>query len=218
MKFKAVIFDFNGTLFWDTKYHNQAWNFFLKKHGLELTDAEKAAKIHGKPNRDIFKGLFKNTLTDDEILKMTHEKENLYRDICKNIQLELAPGANDFVNFLNKNNIQFAIATSSGWENVSFYIETLKLENWIPLENIIFDDGSFKGKPNPDIFHKAMQKIGQNPENVLIFEDSKTGIQAAEKAKAGGIIIVDSNGDDYSDFSYRKINNFNQIDRKLFVD
>jgi len=218
MKYNAVIFDFNGTLLWDTPYHDQAWDAFLHKHGIRLSVAEKAQKIHGKPNRDIFKSLFSSNLNESEIHEMTQEKEKLYRDICQRIELNLAPGANDFIGFLNSNKIPFAIATSSGWENVGFYIEKMKLEKWIPLENIIFDDGSFRGKPHPDIFVKAMEKLQQTPENVVIFEDSPTGLKAAENAKAGKIIIVDSAEGDYADFSCEKINHFNQVNKKLFIN
>ena len=47
MAIKGVIFDFNGTLFFDTHLHNQAWDIFLKKHSFVLTDEEKNLKIHG---------------------------------------------------------------------------------------------------------------------------------------------------------------------------
>lgn len=47
MTFKGAIFDFNGTLFWDTPFHDKAFDIFLEKRGLHLTDEEKRVKIHG---------------------------------------------------------------------------------------------------------------------------------------------------------------------------
>jgi beta-phosphoglucomutase len=160
MTYKAVIFDFNGTLLWDTKYHNQAWDQFLDNHNIKLSDEEKAMKIHGKPNSDIFKGLFNGSLTSKEIEEMSQEKEQIYRNICSELQLELAPGAREFIDFLKSKGVDYAIATSSGKENVDFYLQKMNLSEWINPENIIYDDGSFKGKPHPDIFLKALQKIG----------------------------------------------------------
>lgn len=217
MTYKAVIFDFNGTLLWDKKLHNQAWDQFLKNHKIELTDKEKAIKIHGKPNADILKGLLVNKLNNSKIESLSQEKERIYRNICANMDLKLAPGAEDFISFLRTNNIDYAIATSSGKENVDFYIEKMKLADWIAPENIIFDDGSFRGKPHPDIFLKAMEQINQKPENVVVFEDSMAGIKSAENAKAGKIIIVDSNGDDYSSLPYQKIKNFEEVEKSLFT-
>ena len=58
MKYSGVIFDFNGTLFWDTPLHNKAWNMFLEKRGMHLSDHEFFATFHGKNNRDMFNSLF----------------------------------------------------------------------------------------------------------------------------------------------------------------
>ena len=216
MTYKAVIFDFNGTLLWDTKLHNQAWDLFMKNHKIKLTDEEKAIKIHGITNQGIFKGLFNDALTAEEIEEMAQEKEQIYRNICSDIELKLSPGSEDFIKFLQQNHIEYAIATSSGKENVDFYLEKMSLREWISPENIIYDNGSFKGKPHPDIFLKTIKQIGHKPEDVLVFEDSVAGIKSAEGAKVGKIIIVDSNGDHYSGLSYQKIRNFNEVDRKLF--
>ncbi|NJO90076.1 MAG: HAD family phosphatase [Chloroflexia bacterium] len=217
MTYKAVIFDFNGTLLWDTGYHNQAWDQFLDNHNIKLSDKEKSVKIHGKPNSDIFKGLFNGSLTSKEIEEMSQEKEQIYRNICSDIQLELAPGAREFIHFLKSVSVDYAIATSSCKGNVDFYLKKMNLSEWINPENIIYDDGSFKGKPHPDIFLKALQKIGHKAEDAVIFEDSLTGIKSAENANAGKIIIVDSNNDNYGYLTYSKIKNFTEVDKSLFI-
>jgi beta-phosphoglucomutase-like phosphatase (HAD superfamily) len=81
---------------------------------------------------------------------------------------------------------------------------------------VIFNDGSIKSKPNPQIFQKAINILGLMGSETLIFEDSISGIIAAENAKAGKIIIVKSNDDDYSLWDYQKIKNFMEVDRNLF--
>jgi beta-phosphoglucomutase len=58
LSFKGAIFDFNGTLFWDTAYHNEAWDTWLGRNGMEMTNEEKDLRIHGKNNKDIFEGLY----------------------------------------------------------------------------------------------------------------------------------------------------------------
>ena len=96
MKIKGVIFDFNGTLFWDTKIHNKAWDSFLEKHNLELSDNEKNKKIHGKNNKDILNGLFQKELSTEEIKRFGEEKEKIYQELCLQLNMQLAPGAIDF--------------------------------------------------------------------------------------------------------------------------
>jgi len=216
MKYKAVIFDFNGTLFWDTAYHNQAWDIFLQKHKISLSDEEKAVKIHGKTNSDILKSIFSINISPEKIQYLSIEKERIYQDICLREKMEYAPGVIDFFNFLKSNQILFAVATSSGLENIEFYLKYMDLGKWAPKDQIIFENGSFPGKPKPDIFLLAMDKLGVHSKEVIIFEDSPTGIMAAENANAGKIIIVNSTARDYSYLPYLVIYSFDEVDRSLF--
>ncbi|MFA6582241.1 MAG: HAD family phosphatase, partial [Paludibacter sp.] len=67
MIFKGAIFDFNGTILWDTAFHDKAFDIFLERHNVQLTKKEKRIKIHGKPNPDIMRGIFGKQLTDSEV-------------------------------------------------------------------------------------------------------------------------------------------------------
>ena len=211
MPIKGVIFDFNGTLFWDTPFHNTAWDRFLENHQIELSDQEKNEKIHGKNNRDIFTGLFNRSIEPEELDRYIDEKEQLYRDICIKEQQPLADGAIELFDFLEQNNIPFTIATASGLDNVQFFFEQFELHRWFEFEQIVYDDGSIRGKPNPDFFLKAMEKLRLQPATCLVFEDSLAGIKAAENAGAAQIIIVNSTLNDYDQFDYPKITSFREV-------
>ena len=118
MKIKGVLFDFNGTLFWDTELHNQAWDQFLEKHSINLNDSEKDKKIHGKNNKEILTNLFSTNLTQSAIEKLSIEKEEYYQALCLKQTLQLAPGSISFLEFLLKNEIPYTIATASDKYNV----------------------------------------------------------------------------------------------------
>ena len=216
MKIKGVIFDFNGTLFWDTKIHNKAWDSFLEKHNLELSDNEKNKKIHGKNNKDILNGLFQKELSTEEIKRFGEEKEKIYQELCLQLNMQLAPGAIDFLKFLKERKIPFAIATASEIDNINFYFEHLELGSFFERSNVIFNDGQMKSKPDPQIFKKAMDVMGLSEKETLVFEDSFSGIKSAENAKVAKIIIVNSDNDDYSNWNYQQIKNFADVDKKLF--
>ncbi len=217
MKIKGVVFDFNGTLFWDTKLHNQAWDLFLAKNGIVLTNEEKNKKIHGKNNKDILTNIFFKPLSKSEIKQLTIEKENIYQKLCLQTNMELAPGAKEFLIFLRSSNIPYTIATASGLENVDFYFRHLALNDFFDRSKIVFNDGQIPSKPNPQIFQKAIKILEIQNDETLIFEDSIAGIMAAENANAGTIIIVDSNNDDYNKWDHQKIKNFNEVDRTIFI-
>ena len=215
MKFKGVVFDFNGTLLWDTKYHNQAFDLFLEQHNIVLTDEEKSVKIYGKSNADIMRDIFGRPLTDLEIKEFSIEKELIYQELIVD-NLHFAEGAEDLFEYLKAHNIPFCIATSSDFLNVEFYFREMQLERWFSPEWVLFNDGTLKGKPEPDLFLKAADRLQLNTSELVIFEDSKAGIKAAENAGAGKIYIVNSMNDDFSDFEHEVIFNFNQTDKSLF--
>lgn len=219
MKKKGVIFDFNGTLLWDTHLHNKAWDFFLDKYGFSLSDEEKHKRIHGRLNKEILIDLFNKELTEEELVHYTLEKEYGYQNLCNETDnFSLAEGVIELFEKLKNQNIPFVIATASGLENVEFYIKELNLLKWFKRENIIYNDGSMRGKPFPDLFLKAMDVLGVHDEDIVIFEDSTSGIQAAEKSGAGKIVIVDSDENDYKAWEGKHaiIKHFNEINFDWF--
>jgi HAD superfamily hydrolase (TIGR01509 family) len=216
MKYKGVIFDFNGTLFWDTELHDRAWDTFLKSHDIILTLEEKDQKIHGKNNRDILKGVFDRELPDGEIEDLSLEKEDIYQDLCLKGNMELAPGAVDFFQFLEEAGVSFTIATAANRYNVDFYFKQLDLGAYFDPYGIVCDDGSMMSKPNPEIFIRAMQQIEVSPEDILIFEDSVSGVAAAENSHASGIIVVESVPGRHGKWPYQVIRDFSEVDRSIF--
>lgn len=216
MNYRGVIFDFNGTLYWDTPLHDLAFDIFLEKHGISLTAAEKKEKIHGKTNNDIFKGIFERELSAAEIHEYTMEKETTYQNISRERNLPLAPGAVDFIKYLRARGVKFTIATSSGVENVDFYFSHLKLHELFDREKVIYNNGILRGKPHPDLFIEASKTLGLTPDELAVFEDSVSGIVAAEKTGIAKIFIVNSNNENYGAWSHEIITDFNDVDRSLF--
>lgn len=193
---RGCIFDFNGTLLFDTPAHADAWRAFLLEEGVAVTDADIQKHIQGRPNPDILRH-FLGKLTDQEILTCSKRKEEKYRAVClqKNDWFRLVDGVPEMFDRLQAEGVPFTIATSSQWDNVSFYFEHLGLDRWFTPETLVFDDGKMRGKPAPDIYLRAMALIGCRPDECAVFEDSLSGIQAGRAAGAGWIIAVDSDLD-----------------------
>ena len=193
---RGCIFDFNGTLLFDTPAHADAWRAFLLEEGVAVSDADIQKHIQGRPNPDILRH-FLGELTDQEILTCSKRKEEKYRAVClqKNDWFRLVDGVPEMFDRLRAKGVPFTIATSSQWDNVSFYFEHLGLDRWFTPETLVFDDGKMRGKPAPDIYLRAMALIGCRPEECAVFEDSLSGIQAGRAAGAGWIIAVDSDLD-----------------------
>lgn len=216
MKYKGLIFDFNGTVFWDTRFHNAAWDLMLPRHGREcISDEEKFLNIHGHNNTDIFNYLFPGLLTPEQIRAMAAEKEQIYRDICIQHHMELAPGLTVLLDYLKEHGIRRNIATASNKENIDFYFEHLGLGRWFDYGKVSYDDGTVKSKPDPEIFLRAIDRLDLQPEETVIFEDSQTGLKAATAARPGKVVIVNSDGDDYTSWpNYDIITNYDAVNRQ----
>lgn len=195
------MFDFNGTLFWDTAYHSKAFDLFVEryidgKNGYQsrrLSPDDKRDRIMGQPNDLSIPFIFGKELSKEEIMLFGEEKEQIYRDLCRG-KVELASGCRTLFQRLMDVGIPFTIASSADRGNIDFYYQETDLERWIPKKNIVYNDGSIlHGKPAPDIFLKAAQTLGCSPSDCVIFEDSTSGIRAAEAAGASMIIVVTPN-------------------------
>lgn len=205
MRYQAVIFDFNGTMFYDSAYHNQVWKDIYKEYrGVELTDEELASSIHGRNNEKIIEFMTEGKLSQAENEALSKEKEARYRKLCREHPetTVLAPGLIEFLNELKKRNIPFTIASASIKENIDFFISTFHLDTWMDPSLIVYDDGSYPDKVS--MFQTAAKHLQVPIEECLIFEDSDSGIRFAKGAGAKGIIAINSTQDKerYAKFPY----------------
>ncbi|MBR6098773.1 HAD family phosphatase [bacterium] len=194
-QYKGIIFDFNGTLFFDSEKHLEAWrDFSAKLRGTPFTDEEMRHHMFGRTNKDIIAYAIGKEPSAELVEKLAKEKEGLYRECCKaeGDNCKLAPFAEDFLDYLKENNIQRTIATMSEWDNVEFYIEHFKLEKWFDLDKIVYSDGKIKGKPAPDIYEIAAKKLNLPPEECVVVEDAVSGIESAHAAGIGKIVAIAS--------------------------
>ena len=197
---RGVIFDFNGTLFYDTDKHILAWRRFF----LEVTGAipnEDAFKniIIGSDNTTIFRKLINPDVTPEKVKEYNLKKENLYIDEClkDKAMFKFIDGAEAFFKALSDAGIAFGVATGSNKLNIDFYMEHLPtMKKWFSVDkNLVYDDMTVKGKPAPDIYLAAAKKIGANPKDCVIFEDSYPGYLSAKAAGAEKIIMIEKKED-----------------------
>lgn len=213
----AVIFDFNGTLFWDTDFHRQAFDIFveryqhndashLKARSISRNDMEE--HIMGRSNDLIMQYIFGQHLSKEQIAALADEKEAIYRDLCRG-QVRLAAGAEELFDRLKQAAVPFTIASSADKVNIDFYYEELPLSRWIDRQMVVYNDGTLRGKPHPDLFLRASERLGVDIRQTTIFEDSQAGVEAAENAGAGQVIVVESVKQPGLD-NHPKITNFMQ--------
>ena len=190
---EAVIFDFNGVLWWDGHLQDKAWKAYSAGlRGYPLSDEEMDVHVHGRNNRYTLEYLVGEALSEAQLLQMSEQKETLYRRLCldQGANFKLSPGAEELLDFLVARRIPRTIATASAWPNVDFFVQQLSLERWFDVNKIVYDDGFKAGKPAPDFFLQAAAMLAKEPRTCMVIEDSRSGIAAAKAAGVGMIIAL----------------------------
>ena len=222
MNYKGIIFDFNGTLYWDSAKHKQAWREFSKIiRGTEFSDEEMVMHMFGRTNEEIIEYAIGRKPESEMVEKYGQEKEKLYRQraIADKENFHLASGAIEFLDFLKENNIPRTIATMSDKINVDFYFEHFNLENWFDYNKVVYADGIIPSKPAPDIYQIASKNLGLEPKDCIVVEDAISGIKSAHNAGIGKIIAICSE-EPYEFYTNMPevseiIRNFNEFNRNL---
>lgn len=190
---KGVIFDFNGTLFYDTPQQEKAWREFAwQNFRRDISDQEFKELVHGRNTDFTLEYLAGCNLSKAEVDAYVKAKETVYIDICEKDpqNTHLNSGAERLLDELKERSLPLAIATAAPKINIDYYIKKFNLECWFSLDKIIYNDGTIKGKPAPDFYLKAAQALQLDAKDCLVFEDAISGIQAAYNANIGKIVAI----------------------------
>jgi beta-phosphoglucomutase-like phosphatase (HAD superfamily) len=193
----GIIFDFNGVLWWDNALQERAWcDFSAGLRGYPLDEVEMAEHVHGRNNRYTLQYLSGRPLSAQEIEAFSDQKEDTYRRLCLELGegFRLSPGAESLLDFLVAGGIPRTIATASGKDNVDFFTRHLRLERWFELSRIVYDDGTLAGKPAPDFYLRAADRLDLPPERCIVVEDSLSGLLAARAAGIGRVFALLGDG------------------------
>lgn len=176
---RGVVFDLDGTLTDNMALHAQAFEAFVRRHGLPPLTMAVRKQIDGKRNAEIFPLLFKREMTVAEVAAFEDEKEGAYRDISKSRLRPLA-GAIALLDRLEALGIGVAVATAAPAKNVAHTLAEIGLAERMPL--IARSETLARGKPFPDVFLHAAEQLGVPAETCLAFEDAPVGVRAARAA------------------------------------
>ena len=183
MKSKACIFDMDGTLVDNCRYHIIAWREFSRRYGRELTEKE-IIDWMGAPNAYYCEQIFGRSLSSEELTRLGEEKERIYRALYAP-HMRLPDGLRAFLDRAHAEGTPCAVATGGPKENVDFVLDGLAIRGDFAA---IVDDSCYEhGKPAPDCFLAAAKRLGVKPTDCTVFEDAVAGIRAA---KAAGMKVI----------------------------
>jgi beta-phosphoglucomutase len=186
---QAVIFDMDGVIVDSHPIHKKAWRRFLDSVGKEVPEEDLDFILDGRKKEDILRH-FLGDLSSEEIHRLGHEKELLFREEAR-AQLRPVEGVEQLLNSLSRANIKLGVASSGSDSRVNFVLRQLHLLQYFSA--IVAGDEVSAGKPDPAIFWLTSQKLNVAPNEILVFEDSVSGVKAARAAGMRCVGLAESN-------------------------
>ncbi|MEZ2576901.1 HAD family hydrolase [Buttiauxella ferragutiae] len=176
-KVGAVLFDMDGVLIDSKAVIEQGWREAAQMYGRQITKAEIIKHIHGQPGPHTIRALFHDLPLSDQQKIQAH-----IIHVENTADCEPIPGVAELIASLSSAGITVGIVTS-GWRyKIDRVIALLRAESCISV--IVERDDVARGKPFPDPYLLAAERLGISPSKTVVFEDSKSGVTSAVAAGA----------------------------------
>ncbi len=182
----AVIFDVDGVLTDSYQAHFQSWRRLFADIQADFTEDQFRATF-GRTNRDIFGELYGGQMDDEEMRRLGDRKEAYYREIVAETFTPLL-GAVDLIDALHAAGFKLAVGSSGPPENIQLTLEKLGRANSFSAR--VTSRDVIRGKPDPQVFSLAAERLGLPPSQCAVIEDAPQGVEAANRAGATSIAVT----------------------------
>ena len=185
---RAVVFDLDGLMFNTEELYQEVGAELLRRRGYEFTPAL-LDQMMGRPSAIALQIMIDTHALKATVGELLAETDEIFPGILKE-RLAPMPGLVELLAALEENNIPKGIATSS---RRSFVEHVLGVFQFAPrFTPILTSEDITHGKPHPEIYLKAAEKLALPPSEILVLEDSQNGCKAAV---ASGAVTVAVPGD-----------------------
>ncbi|MEZ7725869.1 HAD family phosphatase [Gemella sanguinis] len=189
MEIKAVLFDMDGLMVDTESLSTEAFINSAKAQGYNMTK-EETLKVLGFTKANIYQfwiDYFQGTNVDGK--KLVDDHYEYIENVLYTVGPEKMPYVEELLKYLRENNYKIAVASSSDTADIKNNLEKTKLEKYI--DEIASGAEVENGKPAPDVFLLAAKRLGVDPKDCLILEDSKAGIKAGKASGAMVFMVPD---------------------------
>jgi beta-phosphoglucomutase len=182
---RAVVWDLDGVIVDSADAHNAAWAAMAHEFDVAYDTDRDFPAIFGKHNSDIISSMWKVT-APDEIERMASSKERSFRQAAAS--LKPLPGVLELMAELMRRGWKQAIGSSAPIENIRLLLSATRTADYI--DAIASGDDVTKGKPDPQVFLLAFERLGIPPSCGVVIEDAPAGIEAGLRAGAATLGVT----------------------------
>jgi beta-phosphoglucomutase len=174
MPIKAAIFDLDGVIVNTVPLHFAAWKKMFEEYGHPFTMADYLAKVDGRPRLEGAAAIL-TELSPEEIEQAGSKKQGYYLELLDSEPIEIFQSSVKIIQELKKRGVRLAAASSS--KNAVRILKKIGLYDTFEV-NVSGADFE-RGKPDPEIFLTAASRLGVRPQETVVFEDARSGVEAA---------------------------------------
>ena len=174
----AAIFDWDGVIIDSHDQHAESWELLAREQGSALPE-DFFKKSFGMRNESIFPAFFSDWVDPDDgarIAELADRKEALYRELVRRDGIEPLPGVVALLESLAGAGIPCSVGSSTPRANIDAIMEVIGLGE--RFQAITAAEDVTEGKPDPQVFLKAAERVGAGPGESVVFEDAHVGIAA----------------------------------------
>jgi beta-phosphoglucomutase len=182
----AVIFDVDGVLVDSYQAHFASWRQLYSELGRDYTEDAFAADF-GRTSRDILRRTLGPGTADEQIQSLDERKEALFRENLR-ADFPAMDGAVELIESLAANGFAMAVGSSGPPENIALTLEKLGCTEHVGA--IVTGADVKRGKPDPQVFQLAAERLGLPAASCVVIEDAVHGIEAANRAGMTSIAIT----------------------------
>ncbi len=188
---RAVLWDMDGTLLDSAEYHWLAWRDALAQEKVAWT-YDRFLETFGQRNDTILREIFGSDIADSEIARIGDAKEQLYRSLVRSRGIDLLPGVKDWLVRLNSEGWRQAIASAAPRANIDTILHELQIA-WC-FDAIVSAEDVKYGKPDPQVFLLAAERVGAPAARCVVVEDAPAGVEGAHRGGMPAIGVRSSHG------------------------
>ncbi len=187
---KAVIFDWDGVVIDSSAQHEHAWEILAKEISKPLPDGHFLLGF-GKKNQVIIPEILGWATDPTTITSLSNRKEEIYRELVQASGIHVLPGARELLAALLEAGIPRAIGSSTPRAHLDAIFAATGLDAF--FDAIACGDDVTHGKPAPDIFLLAAQRLHIPPADCIVIEDAHVGLEAARRAGMATLAVATTN-------------------------
>ena len=184
---RGAIFDWDGVIINSAEHHLASWDRLAAETGFVLP-AGHFKRGFGMKNDVIIPDLLGWTTDLAEIQKISLRKEEIYREVVRELGIKALPGVESWLTALREAGIPCVIGSSTHLENITTTLEVLGIGRFFSA--IVSAEDVSRGKPDPEVFLTAARKIGVESKGCVVFEDALVGIAAAHAAGMRAVAVT----------------------------